>query len=139
VACTGNAGCKFAAANTKRHALEIANYLESLIEMNQPLNIHVTGCPNSCAQHYLGDIGLLGASVDLGDDTVEGYHIFVGGGYGQERCIGREMFRSVAAANAPVVIEKMLRGYLAHRVNPAETFNDFVQRHPTEQLKELFA
>jgi ferredoxin-nitrite reductase len=138
VACTGNAGCKFAAANTKRHAMEIAEHLETKLELNHPINIHLTGCPNSCAQHYLGDIGLLGTGVDAGDDIVEGYHIFVGGGYGEQQHIGREMYRSVAAADAPKVIEKMLRGYHRHRLGPEEEFNDFVRRHPTEQLKTLF-
>ncbi|MCE9529521.1 MAG: NirA family protein [Planctomycetes bacterium] len=139
VACTGNAGCKFAAANTKRHAMAIADHLEPRVELNHPLNIHVTGCPNSCAQHYLGDIGLLGAGVEQGDDLVEGYHLFLGGGYGDDQNIGREIQRNVAATNVPQVIEKMLQGYLVHRLNPDETFNDFVKRHPTEQLNELFA
>jgi ferredoxin-nitrite reductase len=138
VACTGNAGCKYAAANTKRHALAIADHLEPRLELNHPINIHVTGCPNSCAQHYLGDIGLLGAGVAVGEDMVEGYHIFIGGGYGESRNIGREMFRGVPASEAPMVIEKMLRAYLAHRAGADETFNDFVKRHPTEQLKAWF-
>src|SRR5439155_15966501 len=101
--------------NTKRHALEIVNYLEQRVELNHPINIHVTGCPNSCAQHYLGDIGLLGAGVEQGDEMVEGYHVFLGGGYGTDQSIGRELCRSVAAANVPSVIEKMLNGYLGHR------------------------
>jgi ferredoxin-nitrite reductase len=138
VACTGNAGCKFAASNTKRHAMEIASHLDGRIELSHPINIHVTGCPNSCAQHYLGDIGLLGAGVEAGDDMVEGYHIFVGGGYGTQQHIGREMYRSVAATDAPRVIEKMLRAFLDHRHSPDDDFNAFVRRHSTEQLKEWF-
>ena len=138
VACTGNAGCKYAASNTKRHALEIAAYLEPRLELNHPINIHVTGCPNSCAQHYLGDIGLLGTQVEAGDDMVEGYHVFVGGGYGEQQHLGREMYRSVAAPDVPRVIEKMLRAYLEHRLGPDEPFTDFVKRHPTEQLKAWF-
>ncbi|HEX3314054.1 MAG TPA: NirA family protein [Gemmataceae bacterium] len=138
VACTGNAGCKFAASNTKRHAMEIARHVETQLELNHPVNIHLTGCPNSCAQHYLGDIGLLGAKVAAGEEMVEGYHIFVGGGYGSQQHIGREMYRSVAADQCPQVVEKMLRGYLKHRQDPAERFLQFVRRHPTEQLKLLF-
>jgi ferredoxin-nitrite reductase len=137
VACTGNAGCKFAASNTKRHAMDIVNHLDSRVELNHPLNIHLTGCPNSCAQHYLGDIGLIGAGVEEGDDLVEGYHLFLGGGYGADRNIGRPFQRSVAASKVPQLIEKMLHGYLAHRLNPEETFNDFVKRHPTDRLQEL--
>ena len=59
VACTGNVGCKFALSDTKRHALELADYLDRRLVLDQPLNIHLTGCPNSCAQYYVGDIGLL--------------------------------------------------------------------------------
>lgn len=138
VACTGNAGCKYAAANTKKHALAIADYLEPRVTLDHPLNIHVTGCPNSCAQHYLGDIGLLGTGVEVGDDVVEGYHIFVGGGYGDEQNIGREVARSVAAADAPAVIERMLLAYLERRASPAESFNDFVRQHPTDVLAAWF-
>jgi ferredoxin-nitrite reductase len=138
IACTGAAGCKFAASNTKRHAMEIVRHVESQLQLNHPINIHLTGCPNSCAQHYLGEIGLIGAKVAVGDDMVEGYHIFVGGGYGDEQHIGREMYRSVVADDCPRVVEKMLRGYLKHRLDPAERFVQFVRRHPTEQLKAFF-
>ena len=51
VACTGNAGCKFAAANTKGHALKLADYLEMRLDIDTPINIHLTGCHHSCAQH----------------------------------------------------------------------------------------
>src|SRR2546422_134711 len=60
IACTGNSYCKFAQSNTKGHALELIKFLEKKFELDQPINIHLTGCPNSCAQHYMGDIGLLG-------------------------------------------------------------------------------
>jgi len=138
VACTGNAGCKFAASDTKRHALAIADYLEPRLELDQPVNIHVTGCPNSCAQHFLGDIGMLGTKVAVGEEMVEGYHVFVGGGYGTEQHIGREVFRNVTADDLPAVIERMLRGYMDNRAGPDESFFEFVRRHTTEQLKAWF-
>jgi ferredoxin-nitrite reductase len=84
VACTGNAGCKFSASNTKGHALRLADYLEARLAVDLPINIHLTGCHHSCAQHYVGDIGLLACKVDLdkegGEDSVEGYHVYIGGG-----------------------------------------------------------
>jgi ferredoxin-nitrite reductase len=138
VACTGNAGCKFAASNTKRHALAIADHLDARLDMNKPVNIHLTGCPNSCAQHYIGDIGLLGAGVESGDDLVEGYHVFLGGGYGDERGVGREVLRSVPASEAPSVLERILRTYQERRSSPEESFDGFVRRHPTDQLKAWF-
>src|SRR5207245_4383619 len=80
VACTGNAGCKFSASNTKGHALKLADYLEARLAIDTPINIHLTGCHHSCAQHYVGDIGLLATKVEIGEDSVEGYHVYIGGG-----------------------------------------------------------
>src|SRR5262249_34054071 len=68
VACTGNVGCKFAASDTKRHAEEIARWCESRLALDGPVNIHLTGCHHSCAQHYIGDIGLLACKVQTSED-----------------------------------------------------------------------
>ncbi|HEV8378867.1 MAG TPA: NirA family protein [Tepidisphaeraceae bacterium] len=136
VACTGNVGCRFSAADTKRHGLRLGEYLDSRIELDQPINIHLTGCPHSCAQHFIGDIGLLGAKV--GDDMVEGYHIFVGGGYGVHQDIGRQLYASIPAEDVPPLIERILRAYLESRIGPQETFGQFTKRFETDQLKELF-
>ena len=137
IACTGAAGCKFAAAHTKQHALAIADFLEPRLTLDVPVNIHVTGCPHSCAQHYMGDIGLIATKVEQGEDMVEGYHIFVGGGYGAEQGIGREIYRNVIAPETGPTIERMLRGYMEHRADPSETFLAFSRRHSTAQLLEL--
>ena len=63
VACTGNTGCRFAASDTKRHAEEIARWCEGRVSLDGPVNIHLTGCHHSCAQHYIGDVGLLACKV----------------------------------------------------------------------------
>jgi ferredoxin-nitrite reductase len=144
VACTGNAGCKYAASNTKAHALRIADYLEPRVALDQAINIHLTGCPHSCAQHFIGDIGLLGTKVSIGDeggddeDLVEGYHVYIGGGYGERQEIGREIYRNVPASEAPQVLECMLGAYLVHRAGREETFQEFVRRQTTEALRDLF-
>jgi ferredoxin-nitrite reductase len=44
IACTGNTGCKFAASDTKRHAEEIATWCERRVDLDVPVNIHLTGC-----------------------------------------------------------------------------------------------
>jgi ferredoxin-nitrite reductase len=136
VACTGNTGCKFSLANTKAHALAIADWLESRVALDQPLNIHLTGCPNSCAQHYVGDIGLLATKVDLGDDEVEGYHLYVGGGAGAERTLARELYHGVAFDAVPAKLEAMLRAYLAQR-RDGESFHEFTNRHDVEALVRM--
>ena len=140
VACTGNFGCRFAASDTKTHALAIADRADARLALDLPINIHLTGCHNSCAQHYIGDIGLLGTKVAVGeDDMVEGYHMFLGGGYGADPAIGREVFRDVKAEDAPEVVERILLGYQAARLGPDESFRDFCRRHETDQLREIFA
>jgi ferredoxin-nitrite reductase len=138
VACTGNAGCKFALSDTKRHALEIADYLDPRIDLDQPLNIHLTGCPNSCAQHYAGDIGLLAAKVDAGvDQEVEGYHLIAGGGSGADLALGREICRDIPAAELPRRLETGLGAYLAQRQG-SESFQAFANRHSVAELAALF-
>jgi ferredoxin-nitrite reductase len=140
VACTGNVGCRFSASDTKRHAEEIARWCETRVELDGPVNIHLTGCHHSCAQHYIGDIGLLACKVAVSDDgdQVEGYHIYVGGGFGPDASLGREIYRDVKAEDAPRKIEYMLKGYLARRASSAETFLVFSRRHEIDALKEMF-
>jgi ferredoxin-nitrite reductase len=139
VACTGNQGCKFAASDTKRHAAEIGDWCEPRVAVDTPLNIHLTGCHHSCAQHYISDIGLIAAKVPLGegDDTVEGYHLFAGGGFGPEADIGREVYHDVKAEDAPKTVEKLLKAYLKNRSSTDETFLAFARRHDGETLRKL--
>jgi sulfite reductase beta subunit-like hemoprotein len=103
IACTGSRGCRFSAADTKTHAEDIADWCEARVTLDQPVNIHLTGCHHSCAQHYIGDIGLVAARVSVNEegDTVDGYHIVAGGGFGAAGAIGREILRDVKAEDAP--------------------------------------
>src|SRR5438552_1750746 len=139
IACNGNAGCRFAASNTKRHAAEIGDWCEPRVNIDTPLNIHVTGCHHSCAQHYISDIGLIAAKVDVGEDVdpVEGYHLFTGGGFGPDADVGQEVYHDLKAEDAPQTVERLLKAYLAHRVSPEETFLTFARRHDGETLRRL--
>lgn len=134
IACTGNSYCKYAQASTKGHALALIKHLEKKLELDQPVNIHLTGCPNSCAQHYMGDIGLLGTKV-RGED---GYHVFIGGGFGKHQTIGRQIFSGVHANDLSMTIEKMLRMYLRHR-SGKESFLQFSTRHDLNTLQTFFS
>lgn len=126
VACTGNAGCKFAASNTKRHALAIAEHLESHFDLDQPLNIHLTGCHHSCAQHYIGDIGLIATKVEVAEDMVEGYDIFIGGGWGKRQGIARLVQEKVPFEEVPARVARLVEKYLAIRSEGA-SFAEVVQ------------
>jgi ferredoxin-nitrite reductase len=138
VACTGNVGCRFSASDTKRHAEEIAQWCESRVHMDGPVNIHLTGCHHSCAQHYIGDIGLLACKVEEGEEQIEGYNVYVGGGFGPDAALGREIYRDVKAQDAPRTIERMLKGYLTNRLSREETFLAFSRRHDIGALREKF-
>lgn len=139
-ACTGNMYCKYASANTKGHTMELIDYLESRLTLDQPINIHTTGCPHSCAQHYIGDIGLLACKVKVEEtgEAVEGYHVFVGGGFGAERKrLGRQLFKSLAAG--PELYQRihaLLSVYLLKR-EPGESFLDFSTRQEIEALEAM--
>jgi len=139
VACTGNTGCKFAAANTKDTAEQIAAHVEGKLDLDQPVNIHLTGCHHSCAQHYVGDIGLIACQVPINEegDTVEGFHMVVGGGTGANAKIGRELTRDVKREDCPQKVEDLLRAYLANRESADETFFAFATRHDVDQLNAL--
>ncbi|MDB5649851.1 MAG: NirA family protein, partial [Hyphomicrobiales bacterium] len=139
IACTGSRGCKFAASDTKGHALKIADHMDGRVAMDRPVNIHLTGCHHSCAQHYIGDIGLIGAKVTVNDDgdQVEGYHLHVGGGYADKAAIGRLLQSDLTAEDAPAFVESLLKAYLAHRASPEESFQDFTARHDIADLQRL--
>ncbi len=135
VACTGNKYCKFAASDTKGNAIAMMEYLDKRVRLDKPVNIHFTGCANSCAQHFMGDIGLMGTKVK--SESGEGYHITVGGGFGENRKIGRQIYSGVPFEVLGQTLEGMLKGYLKGRQGE-ETFHDFCNRHTVGELQIAF-
>ena len=134
VACTGNRGCRYAATDTKAHAVELANLLDARFQIAQPVNLHVTGCPHSCAQHYIGDIGLLGTKV-MG---AEGYQVVIGGGADNEQGLARELVPSIRFSELPSLLEGLFEAYVDRRRNE-ESFLDFSRRHSIDELRALVA
>jgi ferredoxin-nitrite reductase len=137
VACTGNTGCKWAATDTKGHAVALAAHLNKRAQLDLPINIHLTGCPHSCAQHYIGDIGLQGVKVSSGGTTGEGYNIVFGGGSGANAGIAQDVFKGISIGEVPVLLERVLKTYLEKRQS-GETFTSFTRRHEVKQLQEMF-
>ena len=131
VACTGSAGCKFAAADTKKHSMILAEYLEERFCLDHPVNIHVTGCHHSCAQHAIGDIGLIATKVEVGEEMVDGYHILVGGRTGIDFAIGKKLLESVVFDEVPAAIEAILDYFVKNKIEE-ESFADFAQRFQFE-------
>jgi ferredoxin-nitrite reductase len=114
VACTGNTGCASSATDTKNHALALAKYFEDKSILNQPVNIHFTGCSKSCAQNTMSDITLLGTLIPKGDRTVEGYHVYIKG-KGERfnphvnNKFGQLVYNNVLAEDIPGLIEQILQ------------------------------
>ncbi len=135
IACTGSRGCKYAATDTKAHALGLFKHLEGRVTVGSPVNLHFTGCPNSCAQHYCGDIGFVGAKLA---DGTEGYHVVLGGGMDHEQGIAREIFRGVRATEVNALVEKVLVTYEAKK-HLGETFVQWSRRHSVKELQEFLS
>lgn len=132
VACTGNRGCRYAATDTKGHALELAESLDSAFTILPPVNLHVTGCSHSCAQHYIGDIGLMGVKVNGGP----GYQLSLGGGADNNQAIARELFAALPFAEVKAALHSLFDSF-TRRADTQESFLDFCGRHTLEELRAL--
>lgn len=135
VACSGKKGCASSATDTKDHALALADYLETSVTLDCPVNIHFSGCEKSCAQHSKSDITLLGVNIEADNGTVEGYYVYVGD---SEQKFGREIYQYVTFAELPALIERMLYVYKIQRLNSDESFGKFANRYAIAQLHHLF-
>ena len=138
VACTGNSYCKFASSNTKGNALDFMKYLDKRHKLDQPINVHLTGCPHSCAQHYMGDIGLLATKVNQHGESLEGYHVFVGGGFGAQQKLGRQVFHGLSVGQVRKTLDIMIAAYQKNRLD-RESFQSFTNRHDLNALQVLFS
>ncbi len=135
IACTGRRGCKFAAADTKAQGLSLLQHLGQHTTLTSPVNIHFTGCPNSCAQHYCGDLGFVGHQLP---DGADGYHLVLGGGMDQEQGIARELFRGLRATEINALSEKILITYEAQKKR-GESFVTWARRHSVKELQEILS
>lgn len=134
VACTGNRGCRYSATDTKAHAVELASLLDARFKIDQPVNLHVTGCPHSCAQHYVGDIGLLGTKLK----GEEGYQVVIGGGSDTDQGLARELIPSIAYSDLAPMLESLFVAFEERR-NLNESFLEFSRRHSIPELQLFLA
>ncbi|HEY8347695.1 MAG TPA: nitrite/sulfite reductase [Symbiobacteriaceae bacterium] len=139
VACTGSQYCKLALTETKQFSEQLTAELERRLPgFGGQVKIHVNGCPNSCGQHWIADIGLQGVRIKQGEETVDGYEFFLGGGVAGRADIARRIPFRVPATEVADAVERVLRAYLAER-QEGEVFQDYVRRHTAEELKAILA
>ncbi len=118
----------------RRTHSKLASLLDARFKIEQPVNLHVTGCPHSCAQHYVGDIGLMGTKVG----GAEGYQVLIGGGSDADQGLARELISSVAYSELPPMLESLFGVYMERR-KPEESFLDFSRRHSIPELQSFLS
>lgn len=133
VACTGNEFCNLAITETKLFLQELVEYLESRLDLEDEIRINVNGCPNSCGQHHIGDIGLQGCLAKVEGQRVEAYDICLGGRLGGNAKFTRPIHRKVPADKVKYALENLLRTFQENQIDD-EPFSCFVDRHTDEEL-----
>ncbi len=108
VSCTGSRFCNFALIETKQRALAIARQLDAELEVPERVRIHWTGCPNSCGQPQVADIGLMGTKVRQDGQTVEGVDLYTGGKVGKDAQLGSREAKGIACDDVPAALRELL-------------------------------
>jgi ferredoxin-nitrite reductase len=108
VSCTGSQFCNFALIETKNRALAMIKEVEAELSFSNPVRIHWTGCPNSCAQPQVADIGFMGTKVRKNGKTVEGVDIYMGGKVGKDATLGTCVQKGIACEDLKPVLRDIL-------------------------------
>jgi sulfite reductase (ferredoxin) len=139
VACSGTEFCKLAITETKSFSRWLVEELEERLPgFDQHLKLHVTGCPNSCGQHWIADIGIEGKKIKIQDRMVDAYYFCVGGALGLNQATARPVGYRCAATEVPNALERLLGRYLA-QCAPGENLRRFFVRHSDTELREFLA
>jgi sulfite reductase (ferredoxin) len=139
VACTGTEFCKLAITETKGFTRWLVDELEErLPEFDQQLKLHVTGCPNSCGQHWIADIGIEGKKIKQEGKLTDAYYFCLAGAVGEHAAIARPVGYRCPAPLVPEAIERLLRSYLAGRA-PEENLRAWFGRHSNDELRAHLA
>jgi sulfite reductase (ferredoxin) len=139
VACTGSEFCKLALTETKGFARWLTEELEErLPDFQEQLRLNITGCPNSCGQHWIADIGIEGKKIKVDGRMVDAYYFCIGGGVGHFASIARPVGYRCAASDVPDAIERLLVGF-GERREYGENLRSFLARHSNEEIRSILA
>jgi sulfite reductase (ferredoxin) len=135
IACTGTEFCKLAIAETKAFAKWLVSEMEDRLPgFDQQIKLHVTGCTNSCGQHWIADIGLEGKKLKKDGVIMDAFYFCVGGAVGKYARPARPLGFRAAAEDCPAAVERLLRGYLASR-EPGEDLRGYFARTSDDALR----
>ena len=136
ITCPGGDFCSLANARSIPIAEAITERYQDLDELHDlgEIDLHISGCINSCGHHHSGHIGILGVDKD----GKEWYQVSLGGADGTllsgPAMPGKTVGPSFSAAEVPEVIEALIATYVAQR-NGRETFIDTLRRTGPEAFK----
>jgi sulfite reductase (ferredoxin) len=137
MSCTGKEFCKLAVTETKSFAAALVADLERRLPAYPvPLRINLNGCPNSCGQHWIADIGLQGTRVRAPHGPEDGFDVYLGGTLGAGARLARKTLGRVRAAELAARLESLCRHFVAARL-PRESFADFVERRGVAELEAV--
>jgi ferredoxin-nitrite reductase len=134
VSCTGNEFCNLAIVETKEFARRVATYLDEHIQLDEPVRIHFIGCPNSCGQKHIADIGLQGSLIKTPEGMVDAYDIAVGGTLGPGAKFNTALKGRVKSDNVNTVLAQIITFYKETRQD-SESFHQFVERVGIETMQ----
>jgi ferredoxin-nitrite reductase len=135
VACAGKEFCPFALTKTKQYIEPVSNYVDQNITLDQPVRIHISGCPHSCAQPQIADIGLQGTSVRVDGTAIEAFEIWLGGSLGVDAVIASRLQGTISAEDIALALEEIIQIYQENK-EAAETFTGFVKRIGLQRFQE---
>jgi precorrin-3B synthase len=139
IACTGTEFCKLAIAETKGFNSWLVSELEDRLPgFDQQIRLHVTGCTNSCGQHWIADIGLEGKKIKQDGQLVDAFVFCVGGSVGKYARPARPLGYRAAATDVPAAIERLLNGYLEARTE-GEDLRSYFDRTDDATLRAQLA
>ncbi len=138
VACTGIQYCNLAVAETKNRAKDVVTWLDANMKFSEAehLRVNLNGCPNSCGQHWIADIGFQGCQKKVDGVLKEHFDVFLGGALGSDARFNRRIKR-IPAEDVPMAIKTLSEIYSAQKQGD-ESFAKWVERHSDEELEVLF-
>jgi ferredoxin-nitrite reductase len=145
VACTGSEFCRFAVVETKIRAVQWAKELDRRYatrfggrngaRSGEPIvRMHFSGCPASCAQPQVADIGLRGETAHVGDEIVEAVDIGLGGSLGEDAAFGDWVEGAMPVEHVADALGRVVERYFLER-SPDERFHEWARRSPEAALR----